>query len=148
MHFSTSSLLVLINIFSQCTLNETFVLNVRSLDTSPSYTSTKLQFGIPTFGSGKKDDKEDSESGNDGDPPKKIGFSGLAQLITAGMGSPFLGNFEGVEEGTGKMMFSLEANNLVDEVRQPCAFALWTCVNKFTLSLRFLSITGSDEGWK
>jgi hypothetical protein len=32
------------------------------------------------------------------------------------MGSPFLGNFEGVEKDTGKMMFSLEANNLVDEV--------------------------------
>ena len=46
---------------------------------------------------------------------KKIGLSGLAQLITAGMGSPFLGDFEGVDEETGKMMFSLEANNLVDE---------------------------------
>ena len=38
------------------------------------------------------------------------------QLITAGVGSPFLGDFEGIEEETGKMMFSLEANNLVDEV--------------------------------
>jgi len=47
---------------------------------------------------------------------KKIDLSGLVQLITAGMGSPFLGNFEGVEKDTGKMMFSLEANNLVDEV--------------------------------
>ena len=48
-------------------------------------------------------------------PEKKIGLSGLAQLITAGMGSPFLGDFEGVDKETGKMMFSLEANNLVDE---------------------------------
>ena len=46
---------------------------------------------------------------------KKIGLSGLAQLITAGMGSPFLGDFEGVDEDTGNLMFSLEVNNLVDE---------------------------------
>ena len=26
---------------------------------------------------------------------KKIGWKGLVQLITAGMGSPFLGDFEG-----------------------------------------------------
>jgi hypothetical protein len=32
------------------------------------------------------------------------------------MGSPFLGDFEGVEKETGKLMFSLEANNFVDEV--------------------------------
>lgn len=77
------------------------------------------------------------------EPEKKIGLSGLLQLITAGMGSPFLGvseqlldvlssrflnvllissspllldqDFEGVDEETGKFMFSLEANNLVDE---------------------------------
>ena len=32
-----------------------------------------------------------------------------------GLGSPFLGDFEGVDEDTGNLMFSLEANNLVDE---------------------------------
>jgi hypothetical protein len=31
------------------------------------------------------------------------------------MGSPFLGDYEGTDPETGKMMFSLEANNLVDE---------------------------------
>jgi len=31
-------------------------------------------------------------------------------------GSPFLGDFEGVEKETGKLLFSLEANNFVDEV--------------------------------
>jgi len=72
--------------------------------------NTQLNFGIPTFGAGKdKDEKKE-----DG-PEKSIGLSGLVQLITAGMGSPFLGNFEGVDKETGKMMFSLEANNLVDE---------------------------------
>ena len=79
---------------------------------SPISTSTKLYFGIPTFGAGKKDDEPSKEDV----PEKKIGLSGLMQLITAGMGSPFLGDFEGVDEETGKMMFSLEANNLVDEV--------------------------------
>lgn len=57
----------------------------------------------------------DEGRGENPDPEKKIGLSGLAQLITAGMGSPFLGDFEGVDEDTGNLMFSLEANNLVDE---------------------------------
>jgi hypothetical protein len=77
--------------------------------------STQLQFGIPTFGAGK-DKKEATAPSDSNEPKKKIDLSGLVQLITAGMGSPFLGNFEGVEKDTGKMMFSLEANNLVDEV--------------------------------
>ena len=64
-----------------------------------------LCFGIPTFQ--PKGDKDDEE--------KKIGMSGFVQLLTAGMGSPFLGEYEGTDEETGKMMFSLEANNLVDE---------------------------------
>lgn len=43
--------------------------------------------------------------GNDNEPEKKsIGLSGLFQLITAGMGSPFLGDFEGVDEETGKIV--------------------------------------------
>lgn len=75
---------------------------------------TKLFFGIPTFGPGKKTGNEGGEMSSD-EPKKQIGLSGLFQLITAGMGSPFLGDFEGVEEGTGKLLFSLEANNLVDE---------------------------------
>ena len=74
--------------------------------------NTKLYFGIPTFGA---KDKKDDNNDDDDDKPK-INASGLFQLITAGMGSPFLGDFEGVDKETGKMMFSLEANNLVDEV--------------------------------
>lgn len=76
-----------------------------------SSSSTELQFGIPTF-QPKKDDDDDS---SDKKEEKTVGLKGLAQLITAGMGAPFLGDFQGVEEETGKMMFSLEANNLVDE---------------------------------
>eukprot|EP00557_Chaetoceros_sp_GSL56_P008196 CAMPEP_0176498556 /NCGR_PEP_ID=MMETSP0200_2-20121128/12388_1 /TAXON_ID=947934 /ORGANISM="Chaetoceros sp., Strain GSL56" /LENGTH=183 /DNA_ID=CAMNT_0017896779 /DNA_START=33 /DNA_END=585 /DNA_ORIENTATION=- len=80
---------------------------------------TRLYFGIPTFGAGKdKENKKETDGGKSSDsnaPEKKIGLSGLVQLITAGMGSPFLGEFEGVDKETGKMMFSLEANNLVDE---------------------------------
>lgn len=77
--------------------------------------NTKLYFGIPTFGAGKKQEDDDDQKNMEGTPEKKIGLSGLVQLITAGMGSPFLGDFEGVEEETGKLLFSLEANNLVDE---------------------------------
>lgn len=75
--------------------------------------ATRLNFGIPTFGA--KPDNDDNDNDDSPKEEKKIGLSGLAQLITAGMGSPFLGDFEGVDEETGKMMFSLEANNLVDE---------------------------------
>lgn len=70
---------------------------------------TELGFGIPTF-QPKKDDEGKSEKED-----KKIGAEGLLQLITAGMGAPFLGDFQGVDEESGKFMFSLEANNLVDE---------------------------------
>ena len=76
-------------------------------------------FGIPTFQPKKANGNDGEESSNkdNNDPTKekKIGFSGIVQLITAGMGAPFLGDFEGVDKETGKFMFSLEANNLVDE---------------------------------
>jgi hypothetical protein len=79
--------------------------------TNPSSTRavTELQFGIPTF-QPKKDDSDDIKKDE-----KKIDAKGILQLITAGMGAPFLGDFEGVDKESGKFMFSLEANNLVDE---------------------------------
>ena len=130
---------------------------------------TRLGFGIPSFGSigPKNDDNKDESAESAKKPEKKITAGGLIQLITAGMGAPFLGDFEGVDEvsiicscrgkvvvrnfgidfwmltllpvvsdvmntvtnygklrlvifsqlvqETGKFMFSLEANNLVDE---------------------------------
>jgi hypothetical protein len=75
-------------------------------------TSTQLLFGIPTFGP-KKDDDEPKDPNLEKE--EKIGLKGLLQLITSGAGAPFLGEFQGVEKETGKFMFSLEANNLVDE---------------------------------
>ena len=68
-------------------------------------------FGFNGLGSPKEDKSEDADVKEE----KKISFGGLAQLITAGMGAPFLGDYQGMDEETGKMMFSLEANNLVDE---------------------------------
>jgi len=85
-------------------------LNQRAFN---SVTQSSLHFGIPTFGA--KDQKDDSSDDSEPVEKKEIGLSGLVQLITAGMGSPFLGDFEGVDEDTGNLMFSLEANNLVDE---------------------------------
>ena len=74
---------------------------------------TRLDFGLPSgFGGGSKSDEPATEETNK--PEKKISAGGLVQLITAGMGAPFLGDYQGVDED-GKMMFSLEANNLVDE---------------------------------
>ncbi|KAL3903760.1 MAG: hypothetical protein SGARI_005240, partial [Bacillariaceae sp.] len=74
-------------------------------------TNTQLAFGIPSFGPKSDDDEEEDPNLE----KKSIGMKGLVQLITAGAGSPFLGDFEGVDKETGKFMFSLEANNLTDE---------------------------------
>jgi hypothetical protein len=71
--------------------------------------ATELQFGFPTFEPKKDDDGKDPKD------EKKIDAKGVIQLIAAGMGAPFLGDFQGVDKETGKFMFSLEANNLVDE---------------------------------
>mmetsp|Transcript_10361 Transcript_10361/g.24686 ORF Transcript_10361/g.24686 Transcript_10361/m.24686 type:complete len:146 (+) Transcript_10361:95-532(+) len=73
---------------------------------------TELYFGIPTF---QKKEKDEDEPEDPKLEKKKIGLDGLFQLITAGAGAPFLGEFQGVEKETGKFMFSLEANNLVDK---------------------------------
>ena len=76
---------------------------------------TDLQFGIPSWMDPTKKDENDKKEDTSQPETKKIGLSGVLQLITAGAGAPFLGDFEGVDEETGKFMFSLEANNLVDE---------------------------------
>eukprot|EP00545_Synedropsis_sp_CCMP1620_P014601 CAMPEP_0119008958 /NCGR_PEP_ID=MMETSP1176-20130426/4046_1 /TAXON_ID=265551 /ORGANISM="Synedropsis recta cf, Strain CCMP1620" /LENGTH=148 /DNA_ID=CAMNT_0006961379 /DNA_START=52 /DNA_END=498 /DNA_ORIENTATION=- len=83
-----------------------------------SSVTTQLQFGIPTFGAKDTtaDDSKSKKAGSTNDAPEpKIGLKGVLQLVMAGMGSPFLGDFEGVDKETGNLMFSLEANNLVDE---------------------------------
>ena len=72
---------------------------------------TALSFGFNGLGSSKEKKVDDGAKKAE----KKISAGGLIQLLTAGMGAPFLGDFEGVDEETGKFMFSLEANNLVDE---------------------------------
>jgi hypothetical protein len=74
--------------------------------------TTKLAFGLPSFGPKNDDEKEEEDPSLE---KNKIGLAGLVQLITAGAGAPFLGDFQGVDKETGKFMFSLEANNLVDE---------------------------------
>jgi len=78
-----------------------------------STTTPELAFGIPSFLTPKSDD--DDETDKPKTEEKKMDLKGLLQLITAGAGAPFLGDFQGVDEETGKFMFSLEANNLVDE---------------------------------
>ena len=74
--------------------------------------TTELHFGLPSFDGPKKDAKDLVGEG-EGDE-KKIGLKGVIQLVMAGAGSPFLGDFEGVDKDTGTLNFSLEANNLVD----------------------------------
>ena len=70
--------------------------------------TTQVSFGFfPSADEGESSDEKLEK--------KDIGLKGLAQLITAGMGAPFLGDYQGVDKESGKFMFSLEANNLVDE---------------------------------
>ena len=86
---------------------------LREQGSSRFRSESSLYFGIPGFLTPQNDnDDEKKESKKE---EKKMTLAGLAQLITAGAGAPFLGDFQGVDEETGKFMFSLEANNLVDE---------------------------------
>jgi len=77
--------------------------------------TTELNFGIPSFLTPKSDDDESESKSSTKTEEKKMDMKGLIQLITAGAGAPFLGDYQGVDEETGNFMFSLEANNLVDE---------------------------------
>lgn len=94
---------------------------------------TRLMIGIPSFLEPKKDDivetkntKNSKKVSNnksknvveDTTEKKSVGLAGILQLIAAGAGAPFLGDYQGVDKETGKFMFSLEANNLVDEKGQ------------------------------
>ncbi|GMI63286.1 hypothetical protein ScalyP_jg683 [Parmales sp. scaly parma] len=71
----------------------------------------KLRFGFPDF-NGKK---EMLDAGPDADPEKKLSLKSLLALVATGAGSPFLGDFKGVDEDSGTLNFELDANNLVDE---------------------------------
>ena len=92
---------------------------VHNSRTAAVATSTQLHFGIPSFLQPQKDDVDDTAKEDKNKqyalPKKDLSLAGLVQVITAGAGAPFLGDYEGVDEETGNFMFSLEANNLVDE---------------------------------
>ena len=75
---------------------------------------TAIAFGVPSFFTPQNEDDKVTSNKESG-VKKELGWKGLVQLITAGAGAPFLGDFQGIDEETGKFMFSLEANNLVDE---------------------------------
>jgi hypothetical protein len=109
---------------------------------APVRQGTALTFGLPSFGA-KDDDKKEANK----EPEKKIDFKGLIQLITAGAGSPFLGDYEGTDPETGKMMFSLEANNLVDEVcfKSSIIFVL-LCTNFIQYYYSLLSLDNAKNG--
>lgn len=60
---------------------------------------TKLNFGFNGLGSPPDDGKPDAEK------PEKITARGLLQLITAGMGAPFLGDYQGVDSVSTIILF-------------------------------------------
>lgn len=98
---------------------------------------TALSFGIPSFGT------KENKTGGDA-PDEKIGLKGLIQLITAGAGSPFLGDYEGTDPETGKMYFSLEANNLVDEVNIFVRFVV--LFSFYVFNIHFCSLHNPKNG--
>ena len=61
---------------------------------------TKLNFGFNGLGSPPDDTKAVVD-----EPEKKITGRGLFQLIAAGMGAPFLGDFEGVDNVSSLYIF-------------------------------------------
>lgn len=108
-------LLLLLSAFLSLPSVQAFVVVPGASPLPPaSHTATRLYFGIPSF-LAPKNDKDDNDDNEASAEKGKIGWSGVVQLITAGMGAPFLGDYQGVDKETGKFMFSLEANNLVDE---------------------------------
>ena len=76
----------------------------------------KLRFGFPDF-NGKK---EMLDAGPDADPEKKLSLKSLLALVATGAGSPFLGDFKGVDEDSGTLNFELDANNLGKQASEPC----------------------------
>jgi hypothetical protein len=55
--------------------------------------STELSFGLPSF-QPKANDDEKKEAEDPKLEKSSIGLKGLVQLITAGAGAPFLGDFQ------------------------------------------------------
>ncbi|GKZ01200.1 hypothetical protein MPSEU_001071400 [Mayamaea pseudoterrestris] len=103
---------------STCTV-ESFALPT-TISSNSQKTLTRLSFGLPSWFTTPESVDENVQSPNDNSkqqsqvPDPKIGWSGVIQLITAGLGAPFLGDYQGIDEETGRFMFTLEANNLVD----------------------------------
>mmetsp|Transcript_15160 Transcript_15160/g.28249 ORF Transcript_15160/g.28249 Transcript_15160/m.28249 type:complete len:151 (-) Transcript_15160:72-524(-) len=116
---------VLVTVISLLVLgcSDSFLVPIRTAQ----HSITRLKLGIPKFlipnadeddpaskGSLKGNANGGKNKGGEVEKPK-MDMKGLIQLITAGAGSPFLGDYKGVDKETGNFMFELEANNLVDE---------------------------------
>jgi len=75
-------------------------INGPLIPTRPSRQQVALSFGLPSWIPNPQDD-DDAQKGVqkkvDDDKPK-IGLKGVIQLITAGAGSPFLGDYKGVDK--------------------------------------------------
>jgi len=85
---------VRLTLFLVCTAQAAFIA-----PSSRGAFGTKLGFGFNGLGSPKPDNEEGADK-----PEKKIGAAGLLQLITAGMGAPFLGDYQGVDEVSDRVM--------------------------------------------
>lgn len=60
------------------------------------------------------DGKSNQMSNESEQKSKGLTIGGLVQLVLMGAGAPGLGEYKGTDPTTGKMMFELEANNLVN----------------------------------
>jgi hypothetical protein len=96
---------------------------------------TKLNFGFNGLGSPPDDGKADAEK-----PEKKITARGLIQLITAGMGAPFLGDYQGVDSVSANILFWCFVSNDI-HMRVLCA-------NDCAMFFRDFSFGWFSAGWK
>merc|ERR1711920_161315 len=82
MHIIINTLFILI-LLDEITLSSSFGTILKT-----PRKSSHLNFNMPNFGAKDDVEKEEKE-----EKKEKISLSGLFQLITAGAGSPFLGDF-------------------------------------------------------
>lgn len=98
--FAITRVLLLVGVVVLASSVQAFAPQPPLSSTKTTRSSSQLHLGIPSFFLPKNED-ENAEAENK--PEKKIGLSGVLQLITSGAGAPFLGEFEGVDKETGKV---------------------------------------------
>lgn len=103
--------------------------------------TTKLGFGFNGLGS-PKPSKDEEDAATD-KPEKKIGAAGLLQLITAGMGAPFLGDYQGVDDVSDYIMSKY--GSLLQSIDLPCMYHYYLFDSPFLTTTECYYCTGREN---